>query len=74
MAAFSEEIVEGDFFLVPRESVCSVELLEIGNFELKRPVFQRFLSSLFAEGRNFSPDTWAAGVAPSLDCLALVAL
>ena len=46
--------------------MCSVELLEMGNFELKRHVFQRFLCSLLEEGGNFSPDTWAAGVAPSL--------
>ena len=33
--------------------------------------FQQYLVSLFEEGGNCPPDTWAAGVAPSLDSLAL---
>ena len=33
--------------------------------------FQQYLFSLFEEGGNCPPDTWAAGVAPSLDSLAL---
>ena len=46
----------------------------LNNVELKRLVFQQCPFSWFEEGGNFTSDTWAAGVAPSLDSLALMVL